>query len=89
MADFDLKFPGLIEIANQVNQAVCRPLAESVASRAKSGVHAVSGGYADGIHVEVEPRTSKDDFAHSRVVASAPHSMVVEARTGNLARALR
>lgn len=87
--EMTLKFPGLIEIANQVNQQVCRPLGEAIAERARSGVHRVSGDYADGIHVETDPRTSERDFAHTYVVASAPHSMVVEARTGNLARALR
>lgn len=88
MADIELKFAGLIEISNQVNRAVVEPLARSVAARAISSAPRVSGDYADSIDVEVDPRTGVNDFAHCRVVARSAHAMIVEARTGNLARAL-
>lgn len=58
--------------------------AGKVAARAKSSAPRESGEYAAGIRVETVEGKSR---ARSRVVASAPHSTVIESRTGNLRRA--
>lgn len=58
--------------------------AGAVESAAKSSAPVASGEYRDSIHLEQDTT----DRAVVRVVASAPHAYVVEANTGNLARAL-
>lgn len=65
-------------------RAPLREIAEQTAARARSGAPVDSGEYADKIHVD----SVTTDRAVERVVASARHSIVVEARTGNLKRAL-
>jgi len=59
-------------------------LGERVAERARSTAPVVTGAYRDGITV-TEGTT---DRAVVRVGSTAPHASVVEARTGNLSRAL-
>lgn len=88
MADFRLNFPGLIEIANEVNDTVCKQIAEQAAARARASAPRDTGDYAGSIHVESDPRTGKDDFAHQYVVADDWKANIIEARTGTLARAL-
>lgn len=61
-----------------------RPIAERVAAQARATAPVDSGQYRDSIHVE----SDTTDRVVERVVADAPHAMVVESRTGNLARAL-
>jgi len=80
----------LIEISNAVNEQACRPIAEQIAdeARALAESFSVSHDYQNSIHVEVDPRTGEDDWARSRVVATAPYSMQVESRHGVLARAM-
>lgn len=58
--------------------------ADRVLAAAKSSAPVESGRYKESIH-RVSVTT---DRAVERVVADAPHAHLVEARTGNLARAL-
>lgn len=58
--------------------------ADRVEAAAKAGAPVESGAYRDSIHRE----SATTDRAVERVVADAPHALLVEARTGNLARAL-
>lgn len=59
-------------------------LARQVESAAIASAPVKTGNYKESIHVE----SATTDRAVERVVASAPHAHLVEARTGNLARAL-
>lgn len=59
-------------------------LADKVAAAARSGAPVETGSYRDSIEVQLV----HTDRAVARVVATAPHSLVVEAKTGNLARSL-
>lgn len=88
-ADFKLNMPELVNIANAVNESVCKPLAEQTADRARSLAEAitVSGTYRDGIIVDGDARDGITDWAHSRVLATAAHSGKVESRHGILGRA--
>lgn len=65
-------------------RAVLRARAEQVASRARSTAPVESGEYRDSIRVV----SDTTDRAVERVVATADHAAVVEAKTGNLARSL-
>jgi Bacteriophage HK97-gp10, putative tail-component len=65
-------------------RALIRDEAEKVADRARSSAPVASGDYRDSIRVE----SATTDRAVERVIATAPHSHIVEAKTGNLARAL-
>lgn len=58
--------------------------ADAVESRAEAGAPVQDGEYRASIHRE----SATTDRAVERVVADAPHALAVEARTGNLARAL-
>lgn len=59
-------------------------IAEQMASRARSSAPVATGAYRDSIDVQ----SDTTDRAVERVVAHAPHAVTVEARTGNLKRAL-
>lgn len=83
-----LNIPGLIEIANDANEALCKPIAEQVAARARASAPRDTGDYAESIHTETDPRTGQNDWAHTYVVADDKKALIIEARTGNLARAL-
>jgi hypothetical protein len=65
-------------------RAALREPAERVAAAARASAPVESGAYRDSITVEDDTT----DRAVARVVARAPHARLVEARTGNLARAL-
>jgi len=82
---FQLNSAGMAELLNSagVRAAVAGP-ADRAASAARSGAPVDSGEYRAGI----ERRSVTTDRAVERVYATAPHSGVVEARTGNLARSL-
>jgi len=67
-------------------RAVLKAPAQRVESAARSGAPVDSGAYRDSIGVE-DSKTSIG-WAREHVVARAPHSHIVESRTGNLARAL-
>lgn len=58
--------------------------AERVLTAAKSGAAVETGAHRDSMHIE----QATTDRAVVRVVADTDHSLVVEARTGNMARAL-
>lgn len=90
MADFQLNMATLIEIANEVNERTCRPMAEATADRARAAAaeFAESGEYRDSIFVEVQPRTSVKGWARTIVGSSAPYAGRVESRHGTLSRAL-
>lgn len=62
-----------------------RQIAEDMASRARASAPVDSGEYRDSIHVETDETPTR---ARARVVASADHAAAVEAKTGNLKRAL-
>lgn len=59
--------------------------ADRVAAAARSGGPVDEGEYVDGIESFVEQHPTR---VVGHVVATAPHSLRVEANTGNLARAL-
>lgn len=59
--------------------------AERVAEAARVSAPRASGEYANSIEVVMDQHA---DRAVAHVVAKAPHSLLVEANTGNLARAL-
>jgi hypothetical protein len=65
-------------------RAMLRQRAEAVAARARSTAPVNTGDYRNSIQVE----SATTDRAVERVVSRAPHALIVEARTGNLARAL-
>lgn len=58
--------------------------AESVLSAAQASAPVDSGAYKAGLHIE----QATTDRAVVRVAGSTDHDLVVEANTGNLARAL-
>lgn len=59
--------------------------AEKVAAAAQASAPRQSGEYANSIEVVMDQHS---DRAVAHVVAKAPYSLLVEANTGNLARAL-
>lgn len=65
-------------------RAMLRRRAEAVAERAKANAPVETGAYRESIRVEDDTT----DRAVARVVARAPHALLVEIETGNLARAL-
>lgn len=65
--------------------AAVRRSAEKMAAAARASAPVETGAYRAGIEVVDEVH---GDRAVSRVYANAPHSLVVEAKTGNLSRAL-
>ncbi|HML52418.1 MAG TPA: HK97 gp10 family phage protein [Propionicimonas sp.] len=86
---FEWNMQGLIELSNDVLEADCIPLAKKIADTARSTAPTGdTGDYKASIHVETDKRTGENDWAHAYVVADAPHAGYVEARTGNLLRAL-
>lgn len=64
---------------------IAKGVAEDVAGTARATAQVDTGAYRDGIHVEVNRRGKR---TVATVVASDPKSMIIESRTGNLARAL-
>lgn len=64
---------------------LCVEAAERIAGVARSTAPVDSGEYRDGIVV----RTKYQRRAVAVVVATDPKSMIIESKTGNLARALR
>lgn len=66
--------------------ALCVSKAEQVAGIARSAAPVDSGDYRDEIRVEVQPRSDRNAAV---VVASDWKSLLIESKTGNLARALK
>jgi hypothetical protein len=65
-------------------RALLHEKAEAIADRARSSAPVDKGEYQDSIRVV----SDTTDRAVERIVATAPHALIVEAKTGNLARAL-
>lgn len=87
--EFRWNMAELVNLTNEVLAADCIPLANQVADRARASAPVgETGDYKASIHVETDKRTSESDFAHAYVVSDSPYAGVVEARTGNLVRAL-
>jgi hypothetical protein len=61
-----------------------RARAERAAAAARASAPVASGAYRDSIRVE----DATTDRAVGRVVADVPYALVVESKTGNLARSL-
>lgn len=81
----DLNHAGMQSILTSAEiRARLRAEAERIATRARATAPVASGEYRDSITV-VDATT---DRAVARVVAGASHAGVVEAKTGNLSRAL-
>jgi hypothetical protein len=78
----------LIDISNEVNEAVCKPMGEKVLAAAKAAAPVDSGNYHDTLRLEVHPRTGANDWARVQVVSGSKHGMKVESRHGTLGRAL-
>lgn len=84
-AKVQLKSAGMRELLNSAGvRADLTRRAGSVLARAEASAPVETGQYRDGLHI-VQATT---DRAVTRVASSAPHAWAVEARTGNLARAL-
>lgn len=62
-----------------------RNRAERALATARANAPVASGAYRDSLHVQVVQNPSR---VVARVVSNVSHSGAVEARTGNLARAL-
>jgi len=64
-------------------------MAEEIAARARSLAGGItdSGTYRDSITVDGDVRDGIEDWAHSRVIATAPYSGKVESRHGILGKA--
>jgi len=87
MAGVDIKLnnAGMRELLQSAGvRAPVREAAEKVAGRARAGATVESGAYRDGITVV----SDTTDRAVERVTSTASHAAIVEARTGNLKRAL-
>lgn len=83
--EFDQSFFEEVLRSAQVD-GMCRSKAEQALAVARAGAPVNTGAYRDGL--DVEPRES----AHRRawlVVGHDPKTLLVESKTGNLARALR
>lgn len=65
-------------------EAMLDAAAERALSAAQSSAPVASGAYLDSLHIE----TDTTDRMVKRVVSDVDYVMVVEANTGNLARAL-
>lgn len=76
---------GVKEVLNSSGtRALLTSKAGPVLSAAQSGAPVATGEYRDNLHI-VQDTT---DRAVVRVVSTVAHGMIVEAKTGNLARAL-
>jgi hypothetical protein len=71
-------------LTSRETRAMLTERAEQVLAEAVSSAPVVTGNYRDGLKI-VQDTT---DRAIVRVVGTAPHSHLVEAESGNLARAL-
>lgn len=65
-------------------ESLLESAAQGALNAAQSSAPVASGAYRDSLHIE----TDHTDRMVKRVVADVPYALVVEANTGNLARAL-
>lgn len=66
-------------------EALLIKFAEPIAARARANAPVDTGEYQDSIEVVVDHHS---DRVVVHVTSTAPHGMIVESKTGNLARAL-
>lgn len=66
--------------------ALCMEAAEGIADIARQTAPVDTGEYRNSIHVRAAQRAGR---VAAEAVAEDPKAMIIEARTGNLARALR
>lgn len=64
---------------------LCRDVADKVLAAAQASAPVDEGDYRDGLHVEVKTVERRNV---ALVVGSDPKTMLIESKTGNLARAL-
>lgn len=82
---FKLDYAGVGELLKSAAvRAAVTSKADGIASAARSSAPVDSGTYRDSITVEQDTT----DRAVARVVANAPYSMIIESKTGNLARSI-
>lgn len=82
---FKFRGQGVEEILkSRETRAMLTERAERVLAAAQSSAPVETGRYKAGLGVQQDTT----DRAVARVVGTAPHSHIVEANTGNLARAL-
>lgn len=67
-------------------EALCRSKAEDALAVAQSTVPVDTGAYRDGLAIEKVAHKYRDTY---EVVGHDPKTLLVESRTGNLARALK
>lgn len=80
-----LKSSGMANLlASSEVRAMLTDRAEKVLGAARDSAPVASGEYRASLHI----RQDTTDRAVARVASSAPHGLIVEANTGNLARAL-
>lgn len=80
-----MKSRGVVEILNSDGaRDLVTERAERVLSAARSSAPVESGAYRDGLHIE----QATTDRAVARVTGGTDHDWIVEANTGNLARAM-
>jgi hypothetical protein len=79
--------PGWFEEAlkGSIADGACAAKAEETLARAKGSAPVETGAYAASIHLVVEDHPQRKAW---HVVAGVEYAMVVEAKTGNLARSL-
>ena len=65
---------------------LCMAKAQQAASIARASAPVDTGAYRDGITVETRDSSHRKSF---RVVGHDPKTLLIESRTGNLARALK
>ena len=81
----ELESPGMAALLNSAEvRAGLTKRMERVLTTAKANAPVDTGEYRDGLRLEQD----STDRVAVRVVADAPHSWIVEARTGNLSKAL-
>lgn len=86
MATVKLNHRGMSELLKSAGvQRFLHERAERAAAAARSSAPVDTGAYRDSIRVQDQTHPSR---VVSRVVADVPYAMVVESKTGNLARSL-
>lgn len=80
-----LHSPGMKELLNDDGvRAFLTARMQSVLAEARATAPVVTGAHRNSLHIEQDTT----DRAVVRVVADSDHSLVVEAKTGHMARAL-
>ena len=67
-------------------EALCRFKAEDALAISQSTAPVDTGAYRDGLSIEKVPHKYRDTY---EVVGHDPKTLLIEAKTGNLARALK